>query len=289
MAAPADLDSRAFGDVDLSQSAGRNPVLLAGFVLAFTALLAAAAWGLNRVVNPPPAIASAPCPSAPGPHPVANARHCFTTAPDNALQADKYYTAVMCTSRGVIRIALRAGVAPKTVNAFIFLADGGYYDGLTFHRVCPNPSDQSCGAGSALHIAQGGDPSGNGSGRGPGFVIPDETPDGTYTAGTVALARPANKDGSKIPNSSSAQFFIDTGNNNFKPDYNIFGNVVSGGLAVAQRLQKGDKIFWIAVESAPAPPSTPSPAVSAAPGAASPSPSAAASPQGSPAPSPSPS
>jgi peptidyl-prolyl cis-trans isomerase B (cyclophilin B) len=263
-------------------------VLLAAFVIAFTALLGAGAWGLNRVVNPPPAVASAPCPAAPSGHPVANARHSFTTAPENALQANKYYTAVMCTSRGVIKIALRAGAAPKTVNAFIFLADSGYYDGLTFHRVCPNPSDRSCGAGSSLHIAQGGDPSGNGTGRGPGFVIPDETPQGDYVAGTVALARPANQNGSKIPNSSSAQFFINTGKNNFSPDYNLFGNVVSG-FGAAQHLQKGDTIFWIATESVTAPPSSPSPAVSATPGAASSSPSAVASPQGSPAPSPSPS
>jgi len=273
----------------LSQSAGRNPLLLAGFVVAFTLALGAAAWGLNRVVNPPPAVESAPCPAPPGGHPVANARHSFATAPQNALEADKAYTAVMCTSRGVMRIALRSVAAPQTVNTFIFLADAGYYDGLTFHRVCPNPADQSCGSGGSLHIAQGGDPNGDGSGRGPGFVIPDERPYGTYTIGTVALARPANRDGSKIPDSSGGQFFIDTGDNNFAPDYNLFGDVVSG-LAVAQRLRKGDTIFWVAIQSANAPISSPSPAVSTAPAATpSPSSSAAVSPVPSPAPSPSPS
>jgi peptidyl-prolyl cis-trans isomerase B (cyclophilin B) len=264
----------------LSQSAGRSPLLLAGFVIAFTALLGAGAWGLNRVVNPPPAVASGSCPSAPAGHPAANAPHSFTSAPQNALEAGKAYTATLCTTRGVIKIALRAGVAAKTVNAFIFLADSGYYDGLTFHRVCPNPSDQSCGAGSSLRIAQGGDPAGNGSGRGPGFAIPDEAPKGTYTTGTVALARPANRDGSKIPDSSSAQFFIDTGDNSFTPDYNLFGDVISG-LAAAKRLQKGDTIFWIATESAPAPVSSPSPATSPSPGASS-SPSASPAPSASP-------
>ena len=277
MAALADLDSRAFGEVDLSQSAGRNPLLLAGFVIAFTLVLGAAAWELNRVVNPPPAVVSALCPAAPSGHPVANAQHSFTTAPQTALQAGKIYTATLCTTRGVIKIVLRAGVAPQTVNTFIFLADSGYYDGLTFHRVCPNPTDSTCPTGISLHTAQGGDPAGNGTGRGPGFVIPDETPQGTYTTGTVALARPSNSDGSKIANSSGGQFFIDTGNNNLSPDYNLFGDVVSG-LAVAQRLQKGDTIFWIATESVTAPVSSPSPAVSAAPGAASPSPSPAPSP-----------
>jgi cyclophilin family peptidyl-prolyl cis-trans isomerase len=283
LAATADLDSRIFGDVDLSQSAGRSPVLLAGFVVAFTLILGGAAWGLNQVVNPPPP--QTPCPTAPAPHPVANARHSYTNPPSNALQAGKEYVATMCTSKGIIKIALRGGVAPQTVNAFIFLADSGYYDGLTFHRVCPSSSDPSCGgATSQLHIAQGGDPNGDGTGRGPGFPIPDETPDGGYTIGTVALARPANQDGSKIPNSSGGQFFIDTGTNNFSPDYNLFGDVISG-LTVAQHLVKGDTIFWIATETVTAPEPSASPS-------ASPSPSASAAPSPSPsgvAPSPSPS
>ena len=261
----------------MSQSDGRNPVLLAGFVVAFTLIIGGAAWGLNRVVNPPPA--ETPCPSAVAPHPVANARHAYSTAPADALQVGMEYTATMCTSRGVIKIALRGGVAPQTVNAFIFLADSGYYDGLTFHRVCPSASDPSCGGGtSQLHIAQGGDPNGDGTGRGPGFVIPDERPAGGYSIGTVALARPANQDGSKIPNSSGGQFFIDTGDNKFSPDYNIFGDVIAG-LTVAQHLVKGDTIFWIATASStsPAASASPSPAPStassASPSGAAPSPS----------------
>ncbi len=260
-------------------------MLLAGFVIAFTLILGGAAWGLNRVVNPPPP--DTPCPSAPAPHPFANARHSYSTPPSNALQSGMEYTATMCTSKGVIKIALRGGVAPQTVNAFVFLADSGYYDGLTFHRVCPSSSDPSCGgATSQLHIAQGGDPNGDGSGRGPGFTIADETPAGGYSIGTVALARPANQDGSKIPNSSGGQFFIDTGDNRFSPDYNLFGDVISG-LTVAQHLVKGDTIFWISTESSRAP------APSASPTAvASPSPSGSAAPTPAPggaAPSPSPS
>ncbi len=269
----------------MSQSAGRSPVLLAGFVIAFTLILGGAAWGLSRVVNPPPP--DTPCPSAPAPHPVGNARHTFTTAPSNALQSGQEYTATMCTSKGVIKIALRGGVAPQTVNAFIFLADTGYYDGLTFHRVCPSASDPSCGgATSQLHIAQGGDPNGDGTGRGPGFPIPDETPAGRYTIGTVALARPAKQDGSKIPNSSGGQFFINTDTNNFSPDYNLFGDVISG-LTVAQHLVKGDTIFWISTESFTAPEPSASPSSAASPvasGSATPSPSPSVA-----APSPSPS
>jgi cyclophilin family peptidyl-prolyl cis-trans isomerase len=222
-------------------------VLLAGLVIIFTVALGLAAFGLNRIVNPPPPVAvAAPCPAANG-HPANNASHTYSQAPPMSLQSGTAYTAVMCTSRGVIKVRLRSADAPQTVNAFVFLVNHGYYDGLTFHRVCPNPADRSCGGGS-IRIDQGGDPKGDGTGRFPGLTIPDEPPRGLYTAGTVALARPANRDGSKLPNSSGGQFFINTGDNRFGPDYNLFGDVTSG-LSAAQRMVKGDRIFWIAIQT----------------------------------------
>ena len=225
-------------------------MLLAGLVIIFTVALGLAAYGLNRVVNPTSVSASTPCPAAPSGHPATNATHSYTKAPPMSLQQGASYTAVMCTSRGVIRINLRAAEAPQTVNAFVFLINNGYYDGLTFHRVCPSSADTSCGNSttSSIKIAQGGDPKGDGTGRFPGFTIPDETPSGVYTAGTIALARPANPDGSKLPNSSGGQFFINTGDNRFAPDYNLFGDVTAG-LSVAQRLVKGDHIVWIAIQT----------------------------------------
>jgi peptidyl-prolyl cis-trans isomerase B (cyclophilin B) len=258
-------------------------VLLAGFVILFTVLLGLAAYGVNRILNPPAEVLAAPCPAPPSGHPAVNANHTYSSAPASTLQPDRGYTAVMCTTKGVIRIHLRAAEAPKTVNAFVFLVNNGYYDGLTFHRVCPSASDSSCGPTTGgIHIAQGGDPKGDGTGRNPGFTIPDETPVGKYTTATVALARPANADGTKLPNSSGGQFFINTAANNFAPDYNLFGDVTSG-LGVAQRLVKGDVMIWVAIETGAA--TSPAPSSS---GAASP----AASPVASPAavtPSPSPS
>lgn len=270
----------------MSQSAGRSPVLLAGFVILFTLILGGAAYGLNRIVNPPPASVSSGCPAAPSGHPATNATHTYSQVPPSSLDAKKSYTAVFCTTRGVIKFALRSHDAPQTVNAFVYLADNGYYDGLTFHRVCPSSTDSSCGpvGPTAINIAQGGDPNGDGTGKGPGFVIPDETPVGSYGVGTLALARPASAQGAKIPNSSGGQFFIDTGDNSayFTPDYNLFGDLTTG-LDVAKRLVKGDTIFWIAIETGTAPAPSPSPSA-----AASASPSAAASPAAtSPAPSPS--
>jgi len=256
-------------------------VLLAGFVVFFTLVLGLAAFGVNRILNPPAEVVAVPCPAPPTGHPATNATHTYAQTPPMTLQSSKSYTAVMCTTKGLIRIHLRATEAPKTVNDFVFLVNNGYYDGLTFHRVCPSATDSSCGPTTGgIHIAQGGDPKGDGTGRGPGFTIPDEAPVGKYTAGTVALARPANADGSKIPNSSGGQIFINTGTNNFAPDYNLFGDVTSG-LGVAQKLVKGDVMVWVAIETgvatSPAPSASggasPAAPPSASPAAASPSPS----------------
>ena len=65
----------------------------------------------------------------------------------------------MCTPRGLIVIDLRTATAPSTAANFIYLANAGFYDGLLFHRVCPNTADTTCG-GVTFGIAQGGDPVG---------------------------------------------------------------------------------------------------------------------------------
>jgi cyclophilin family peptidyl-prolyl cis-trans isomerase len=157
----------------------------------------------------------------------------------------------------MITIQLLAADAPLTVNSFVSLANQGFYDGLTFHRVCPNPQDSSCGGN--IHIAQGGDPEGTGRG-GPGYQFNDEPPKGTYDAGTIAMANAG-------PNSNGSQFFINTGDNskNFAPNYNLFGRIVTG-LDVATSLVRGDHIRWIAIVVGPAGSSAPaSPVPSPAP------------------------
>ncbi len=62
------------------------------------------------------------------------------------------HTAILHTSKGDIEVELDADAAPKTVTNFVLLAQSGYYDGLTFHRVIPD------------FMIQGGDPNGNGTG-----------------------------------------------------------------------------------------------------------------------------
>lgn len=86
--------------------------------------------------------------------------------------------------------------APNTVNNFICLANSGYYDGLTFHRVIPG------------FMIQGGCPSGTGAG-GPGYSIRGEFSgngfaqnDIPHTLGVLSMAR------SMDPDSAGSQFFI---------------------------------------------------------------------------------
>jgi cyclophilin family peptidyl-prolyl cis-trans isomerase len=67
----------------------------------------------------------------------------------------------METDKGTMVLELFADKAPKTVNNFVFLSREGFYDGVIFHRVIPD------------FMAQGGDPTGKGSG-GPGYRFADE-------------------------------------------------------------------------------------------------------------------
>ncbi len=85
----------------------------------------------------------------------------YPKAPEMALDAKKDYLATFHTAQGPIRVKLFAQEAPITVNNFVFLARDGFYDGTTFHRVIGN------------FMAQGGDPTGTGTG-GPGYTIKDE-------------------------------------------------------------------------------------------------------------------
>lgn len=96
---------------------------------------------------------------------------------------------------GVMKLELYPDVAPNTVKNFISLANAGFYDGLTFHRII------------AGFMIQGGDPNGTGSG-GPGYSIKGEfTSNGfkndlKHKRGVISMAR------TMIPDSAGSQFFI---------------------------------------------------------------------------------
>jgi len=115
----------------------------------------------------------------------------------------------LTTSKGDIVFKLYDDTAPKTVSNFVYLASGGYYDGLIFHRVIED------------FMIQGGDPTGSGSG-GPGYKFEDELTDKrTYARGTVAMANSGK-------NTNGSQFFIMHKDVPLPHSYSIFGEVISG-------------------------------------------------------------
>lgn len=170
--------------------------------------------------------------------------HVYTAAPPMQIDTTKLYEATISTARGAIVLCLQPSLAPNTVNNFVVLARNHFFDGIPFHRVCPNTADTSCGG--TLAIIQGGDPNciGNvhattcGQG-GPGYKFNDEPVHQQYSAGSVAMANSG-------ANTNGSQFFIDTGANQFPPSYNLFGNVVTG-LDVAKKIVQGDVMRTVTI------------------------------------------
>lgn len=135
--------------------------------------------------------------------------------------------AIIETTKGTIKFDLYADKAPKSVSNFVYLAEAGFYNGLTFHRVEPG------------FVVQGGDPAGNGTG-GPGYQFSDEPVQGDYIAGTVAMANSG-------VNTNGSQFFIClTDQPTLPKSYNLFGQVTSG-MDVIQKIAVGDKMIKITI------------------------------------------
>jgi peptidyl-prolyl cis-trans isomerase B (cyclophilin B) len=139
-------------------------------------------------------------------------------APAGPLDADTTYKLLVETSCGDFTIELDQKLAPKTAASLVSLAENGFYDGTTFHRVVPG------------FVIQGGDPTGTGSG-GPGYSTTDVPPsDTTYTIGVVAMA----KAGAEPPGTSGSQFFVVTAPDaGLPPEYAVVGRVVEGMEAVS--------------------------------------------------------
>jgi cyclophilin family peptidyl-prolyl cis-trans isomerase len=132
------------------------------------------------------------------------------TLPPLLADTSKKYTATIVTEKGDLVIELFAKDVPLTVSNFVYLATKGYYDGCTFHRVIPG------------FMAQGGDPTGTGSG-GPGYYIPLEVSGHTHVTGAVSMAHAAD------PNSNGSQFFICyQAQPHLDGNYSVFGQLVEG-------------------------------------------------------------
>ena len=136
--------------------------------------------------------------------------------------------ATIVTDKGVIKIELYENRAPITTKNFIDLAESGFYDGLTFHRVIRG------------FMIQGGDPDGNGRG-GPGYVIPDEFhPELKHTTGTLSMANAG-------PNTGGSQFFItESPQPHLDNKHSVFGQVIEGQDVVV-KIEQGDVMVSVII------------------------------------------
>jgi peptidyl-prolyl cis-trans isomerase B (cyclophilin B) len=133
--------------------------------------------------------------------------------PRERLEAGKTYVATVATNCGDFEITLDPEQAPRTGGSFRFLADEGFYDGTTFHRIV------------AGFVIQGGDPQGTGMG-GPGYSVV-EAPQAnlTYEKGVVAMAKTAQEKSG----TSGSQFFVVTAEDAQLPaEYALLGRVTGG-------------------------------------------------------------
>jgi cyclophilin family peptidyl-prolyl cis-trans isomerase len=133
---------------------------------------------------------------------------------------------IMETSEGAVKIELWADKAPATVKNFLRYVDDGFYDGTIFHRVIADFMIQGGGLTPDMKEKKGRDPIKN-----------EAAPELKNERGTIAMAR------TQLVNSATAQFFINTVDNEFLNHknktpagfgYAVFGKVVDGMDVVDQ-------------------------------------------------------
>ena len=184
---------------------------------------------------PPPAEVSQGGASAKAP---AERADMYSAAPEMTIDPAKFYYATLKTDKGDIKVQLFADRAPETVNNFVYLANEGFYNDTTFHRVIEG------------FMAQGGDPTGTGSG-GPGYQFADEIWPGAAfdRPGLLAMANAG-------PGTNGSQFFLTFGPTEWlNGQHTIFGEVVEG-MDVLDKItrvepgagQTGDKLYTVTIE-----------------------------------------
>jgi cyclophilin family peptidyl-prolyl cis-trans isomerase len=118
---------------------------------------------------------------------------------------------IQLSNGGTVVILMRPDVAPNHVRRMQTLASSGFYNGTVFHRVVPG------------FMAQGGDPTGTGSGDSPLPNLEPEFNDLPHMRGVLSMARAEEK------NSANSQFFIMLAPGfSLDHDYTGFGRVISG-------------------------------------------------------------
>ena len=130
--------------------------------------------------------------------------------------AGTVYADIVIEDYGTITVELDGAAAPETVENFVRLAEDGFYDGLTFHRIM------------AGFMMQGGDPNGNGTGGSDQTITGEFAANGiennlSHTRGAISMAR------AQAYNSASSQFFIVHEDSTFLDgNYAAFGYVTEG-------------------------------------------------------------
>jgi len=141
------------------------------------------------------------------------------TVPDPALAEGRTWTGSISTTAGKIGIELDGAAAPQAVANFVTLAQDGFFDGTSCHRLVTG----------GIKVLQCGSPDGTGNG-GPGYSwgpIENAPADNVYPAGTIAMAR--------VPDNGSSmgsQFFLVYQDSTIPADsaggYTVFGHITSG-------------------------------------------------------------
>jgi peptidyl-prolyl cis-trans isomerase B (cyclophilin B) len=159
-------------------------------------------------------------------------------APSGAIvvKVEPLSVAEIDTTAGLMRTVFYYDVAPNTVSNFIQLANGGFYDGLLFHRVVPD------------FVIQTGDPLGDSSG-GPGYAIDAEFNGRLHLRGVMSMAResdPMESQGAMprpdFANSAGSQFFICLDYEKTKRldrKYTAFGQIFAGDETL-QKIGSGE-------------------------------------------------
>ena len=128
-----------------------------------------------------------------------------------------YYADIEIQDYGTITVELDQESAPITTANFVSLAESGFYDGLTFHRIIEG------------FMMQGGDPNGDGTGGSDETIVGEFTDNGydndlSHTRGAISMARSSDYD------SASSQFFIvhEDSSASLDGQYAVFGYVTEG-------------------------------------------------------------
>lgn len=135
---------------------------------------------------------------------------------EEELLTGKHHVNINIKDTGTIKVELDADSAPITVTNFVNLAEAGFYDGLTFHRIIGG------------FMMQGGDPLGNGTGGSEQKIKGEFKNNGvdnplSHVRGAISMAR------SQVKDSASSQFFIVHEDSTFLDgDYAAFGYVTEG-------------------------------------------------------------